>query len=93
MTVLLWIVQGLLVALFVIAGSTKVFIFDRVSQQVASNKAFSSGVAATTTWVAPASRTTEATAAEMQHCGIANADISTPAARAASRNARALRCE
>ena len=45
------------------------------------------------TWVAPASRTTEATAAEMQHCGIASADISTPAARAASRNARALRRE
>ena len=42
---------------------------------------------------APASRTTEATASDMQHCGIASAEISTPAARAASRNARALRLE
>jgi hypothetical protein len=45
------------------------------------------------TCVAPASRSTAATEAEMQHCGIDNADISTPPARAASRKARALRRE
>ena len=45
------------------------------------------------TCVAPASRTIGATASEMQHCGIASAEISTPAARAASRKARALRRE
>ena len=45
------------------------------------------------TRAAPASRITEATAAEMQHCGIDSADISTPAARTASRKARALRRE
>ena len=35
----------------------------------------------------------EATASEMQHCATARAEISTPAARAASRKARALRRE
>ena len=59
----------------------------------APNRAFSSGEAATTTWEAPASRTTAATPAEIQHCGSESADISTPADRAASRNARALRPE
>ena len=43
--------------------------------------------------VAPASRMTEATPAEMQHCGTESAEISTPAARTESRNARALRRE
>ena len=41
MNVLLWVVQGLLAALFVIGGGTKVFMFERIAQQVASNKAFS----------------------------------------------------
>ncbi len=40
MNVLLWVVQGLLAALFVIGGGTKVFMFERIAQQVASNKAF-----------------------------------------------------
>src|SRR5437867_175258 len=41
MNALLWILQGLLAALFVIGGGTKVFMFEKISQQVASNKAFS----------------------------------------------------
>ena len=40
MNVLLWILQGLLAALFVIGGSMKVFMFEKISHQVASNKAF-----------------------------------------------------
>ncbi len=39
MNVLLWVLQGLLAALFVLAGSTKVFMFEKISQQV-SSKAF-----------------------------------------------------
>jgi len=56
-----------------------------------ASKAFSSGDAAAITRVAPASRTTEATPVEMQYWGTESADISTPAARIDSRNARALR--
>jgi len=41
MNVLLWIVQGLLAALYLIGGGMKVFMWERISQQVASNKAFS----------------------------------------------------
>ena len=41
MNVLLWIFQGLLTALYLIGGSMKVFMWERISQQVASNKAFS----------------------------------------------------
>ena len=44
-------------------------ITGRNARSNAPNRAFSSGDAATTTWVAPASRTTAATASEMQHCG------------------------
>jgi len=40
MNVLLWVVQGLLAALFVMGGGMKVFMFERIAQQVASNKAF-----------------------------------------------------
>ncbi len=40
MNVVLWVVQGLLAALFVIGGGTKVFMFERIAQQVASNRAF-----------------------------------------------------
>jgi DoxX-like family len=39
MNIALWIVQGLLTVLFVIGGSTKVFMFEKIAQQVASNKA------------------------------------------------------
>jgi len=40
MNVLLWVLQGLLAALFAIGGGTKVFMFEKISEQVASNKAF-----------------------------------------------------
>ena len=58
-----------------------------------ANKAFSSGEAATITRIAPASRSTVATPAEMQNCGTESADISRPAVRTASRKACALRLE
>ena len=58
-----------------------------------ANKAFSSGEAATITRIAPASRSTVATPAEMQSCGTDSADISRPAVRTASRKACALRLE
>ena len=45
------------------------------------------------TRAAPASRKICATEPEMQHCGTASAEISTPAARAASRKALALRMD
>jgi uncharacterized membrane protein YphA (DoxX/SURF4 family) len=41
MNVMLWVLQGLLAALFAMAGSTKVFMFEKVSRQVASNNALS----------------------------------------------------
>lgn len=40
MNVVLWVLQGLLATLYVVAGSTKVFMFERVSEQVVSNSAF-----------------------------------------------------
>src|SRR4051794_27817941 len=65
----------------------------RKARSKESIKAFSSGVAATRTCEAPASRSTPATVSDRQHCGMARAEISTPSARAASRKARALRRE
>ena len=65
----------------------------RIVRSSASSRAFSSGRAATTTLVAPASWSTAATAAEMQHCGKASAEISRPSARIVSRKACALRRE
>jgi hypothetical protein len=41
MNALLWILQAVLAALFLIGGGMKVFMFEKISQQVASNKAFS----------------------------------------------------
>ena len=41
MNALLGILQGVLAVLYLIAGSTKVFMWQRISQQVASNQAFS----------------------------------------------------
>src|SRR6185312_5454572 len=65
----------------------------RKARSKAPKRALSSGLAATSTRNAPASRKIAATLAEMQHCGTASAVISTPSARAASRKARALRWE
>src|SRR4051812_48591718 len=73
--------------------STFYRVTGRKARSNAPNNAFSSGEAATMTCVAPASRTTEATPSEIQHCGTAKAEISTPALRDACRNARALRRE
>ena len=41
MNVLLGILQGLLGVLYLVGGGMKVFMWERISQQVASNKAFS----------------------------------------------------
>ena len=41
MNFLLGIIQGILAVLYVIGGGMKVFLWERISQQVASNKAFS----------------------------------------------------
>src|SRR5438046_8202924 len=41
MNFLLGIIQGSLAVLYVIGGGMKVFMWERISQQVASNKAFS----------------------------------------------------
>ena len=40
MNIVLWVLQGLLAALFVVAGSTKVFLFEKISQQVASHYSY-----------------------------------------------------
>ena len=44
MNVLLWFVQTLLAGLYGIAGFTKIFMFDRFAQQVASTQALPQGV-------------------------------------------------
>ncbi len=41
MNVLLGIIQGILAVLYIIGGGMKVFMWERISQQVASNQAFS----------------------------------------------------
>ncbi|PYP62497.1 MAG: hypothetical protein DMD37_09740 [Gemmatimonadetes bacterium] len=41
MNVLLGILQGLLGVLYLVGGGMKVFMWERISQQVASNRAFS----------------------------------------------------
>jgi hypothetical protein len=74
-------------------GSVRWLDRGRKARSSTSNIASSSGARATATCAAPASRTIAATALEKQHCGSASAEISTPAARAASRKARALRAE
>lgn len=47
MNILLWIIQVLLAGLYVIGGVTKIFMFEKFAQQVASTKALPQGL-----WVA-----------------------------------------
>ncbi len=47
MNILLWIIQGLMAVLYVVAGGTKIFMFEKFAQQVASTKALPRGL-----WVA-----------------------------------------
>jgi len=42
--VLLWVIQALLAGLYAIAGFTKIFMFERFAQQVASTEALPQGV-------------------------------------------------
>jgi len=44
LNVLLWVIQVSLAGLYAIAGFTKIFMFDRFAQQLASTNAFPQGV-------------------------------------------------
>ncbi len=48
MNVVLWVLQALLAALFAMAGFAKIFLFEKISQGVASTEALSRGA---WTWI------------------------------------------